>query len=123
MVRNFIKFEAMEDTVKLIESLLEKAVDYGKTTYELEKLKALDKSSDFASAFIPHSLVIFLIASFLLFLSLGLALWLGEILGRIFYGFFVVGGFYAVITIVIRFLMYKWLKKIIRNYIIKQALK
>jgi hypothetical protein len=113
----------MEDNVKLIEALLEKAVDYGKTTYELEKLKALDKSSDVASSLIPHTAVFVLIASFLLFINFGLAIWLGEILGRIFYGFFVVGAFYAVISVVIRFLMYKWLKKIIRNYIIKQALK
>jgi len=113
----------MEDNVKLIEALLEKVVDYGKTTYELEKLKALDKSSDVASSLIPHTAVFVLIASFLLFINFGLAIWLGEILGRIFYGFFVVGAFYAVISVVIRFLLHKWLKKIIRNYIIKQALK
>jgi hypothetical protein len=113
----------MEDNVNLIESLLEKAVDYGKTTYELEKLKVLDKSSGVASSLIPHSFVCVLIASFMLFLSLGLALWLGEVLGRIFYGFFIIGAFYAFIAIVMRFFMLKWLKKIIRNYIIKQALK
>ena len=113
----------MEDNVKLIEALLEKAVDYGKTTYELVKLKALDKSSDVASSLIPHTAVFVLIASFLLLINFGLAIWLGEILGRIFYGFFVVGAFYAVISVVIRFLMHKWLKKVIRNYIIKQALK
>ena len=115
--------DAMEDNAKLLESLLEKAVEFGKTTYELEKLKALDKSSAVASSLIPHSFVIILIASFMLFINLGLALWLGEILGRIFYGFFIVGAFYALISIVMRFLMLKWLKKIIRNYIIKQALK
>lgn len=112
----------MEDNVKLIEALLEKALDYGKTTYELEKLKALDKSSDVASSLIPHTVVFVLIAIFLLCINIGLALWFGEILGRIFYGFFVVGAFYAVISVVIRFLLLNWLKKIIRNYIIKQAL-
>ena len=59
----------MEDNAKLIESLIEKATDYGKTTFELAKLKALDKTSDIASSFIPHSAVIILIASFLLFLN------------------------------------------------------
>lgn len=113
----------MEDNVKLIEGLLEKAVDYGKTTYELEKLKALDKSSDVASSLIPHTAVFVLIASFLIFINLGLALWLGEILGRIFYGFFIVGSFYAVISVLIHFFMHKWLKKVIRDLIIRQALK
>jgi len=113
----------MEDNAKLLELLLGKAVEYGKTTYELEKLKALDKSSDVASSLLPHSAVLIIFTSFMLFLNLGLALWLGEVLGRTFYGFFVVGAFYALIAIVLHFFMHKWLKKIIGNYIIKQVLK
>ena len=72
----------MEDNAKLIESLLERAAEYGKTSFELVKLKALDKTSDVVSSFIPHSVVFVLIASFMLFLNLGLAFWLGEILGK-----------------------------------------
>ena len=113
----------MEDNAKLIETLLEKATDYGKTSYELVKLKALDKTSDIASSVIPHSIVFVLVASFLVFLNLGLAFWLGEILGKIYYGFFLVTAFYGIAGIVVHFLMHKWLKKIIWNYIIKLALK
>ncbi len=65
----------MEDNAKLIESLLEKATEYAKASYELVKLKALDKTSDIVSSFIPHSVVFALIVSFLLFLNLGLAFW------------------------------------------------
>jgi hypothetical protein len=114
---------AMEDNAKVLESLLEKAVEFGKTTYELEKLKALNKSSDIASTLIPHSAVFISISSFMLFVNLGLALWLGEILGRIFFGFFLIAGFYAVLTLIIHFFMHKWLKKLIWNYIIRQLLK
>jgi fatty acid desaturase len=113
----------MEDKAKLIESLLERATEYGKTSYELIKLKALDKTSDVVSSFIPHSVVIVLIASFMLFFNLGLAFWLGEILGKTCYGFFVVAAFYGIIGIVVHFFMHKRLKKIICNYIIKQVLK
>lgn len=113
----------MEDNKKLVESLLEKATEYGKTSYELVKLKVLDKTSDVVSTFIPHSVVFILIASFMLFLNLGLAFWLGEILGKTFYGFFVVSGFYVITGIVIHFFMHKWLKKIVGNYFIKQVLK
>ena len=115
--------ETMEDHTKLIESLLEKAVDYGKTSYELAKLKALDKTSDVVSSFIPHSVVFVLIGSFMLFCSLGLAFWLGEILGKTYFGFFVVAILYVVIGMFVHFFMHKWLKKLICNYIIKQALK
>jgi len=113
----------MEDTAKMLESLLEKANDYGKTSYELVKFKALDKSSEVVSSLVPHSLVFILIASFMLFLNLGLALWLGELLGKIFYGFFVVAAFYVISGIVIHFFMHNWLKRLAGNYFIKSVLK
>ena len=113
----------MEDNAKLIETLLEKAADFGKTGYELAKLKALDKTSDVVSSFIPNSIAFLVLASFLLFLSLGSAFWLGEILGKTWYGFFVLAAFYGISWIVVNFLIHKWLKKLFCNYIIKQVLK
>ena len=113
----------MEDNPNLLESLLEKATDYGKTSYELVKLKALDKTSEFGSSLILNSVVFVLFVSFLLFVNLGLALWLGEILGKTYYGFFVIAVFYGIVGIVIHFFMNKWFKKIFGNYIIKQVLK
>jgi len=113
----------MEDNAKMIETLFEKATDYGKTSFELAKLKAIDKTSDIVSSVIPHSAVIVLIASFMVFLNLGLAFWLGEIIGQIFFGFFIVAGFYIIAGIVLHFFMHDWLKKKIYNYFIKQALK
>jgi len=113
----------MEDNAKLIESLFEKATEYGKTSYELVRLKTLNKTSDVVSSLIPHSIVFVLIASFMLFLNFGLAFWLGEILGEIYYGFFAVAAFYCVVGIVIHFFFHKCLKKRVCNYIIKQVLK
>jgi hypothetical protein len=113
----------MEEKTKLVESLLERATDYGKTSFELVKLKALDKTSDVVSSFVPHAAVIVLISSFMLFLNLGLAFWLGEILGKAFLGFFVVAGFYILAGVVIHFFMHKWIKRFVRNYIIKLLLK
>jgi ABC-type uncharacterized transport system fused permease/ATPase subunit len=113
----------MEDNKKLLESLVERATDYGKTSFELVKLQAVDKSSEVVSSVIPHTVVIILFSSFMLFLNLGLALWLGEILGKIFYGFFIVSAFYVLTGIVIHLFLHKPLKKIIRNYVIQQLLK
>jgi ABC-type multidrug transport system permease subunit len=113
----------MENNAKQFEVLLEKAEDYGKTSLELIKLKALDKTSDIISSFIPHSVVFVLIASFMIFLNLGLAFWLGEILGETYYGFFVIAGFYIFAGIVFRIFFQNRLRKNICNSIIKQALK
>jgi hypothetical protein len=115
--------EAMEDHTKLIESLFERVTEYGKTSYELAKLKAIDKTSDVVSSFIPHTVVFVLIASFLLFLNLGIAFWLGEILGKTYFGFFVVAGFYVITGSVIHFFMHKWIKKRVCNSIVKLLLK
>ena len=113
----------MEDNAKLLESLLERVAEYSKTSYELVKLKALDKTSDVVSTLIPHYVVFVIILSFMLFFNLGLAFWLGEILGRTCFGFFVIGVFYCITGIVCYFFMHKWLKKVVCNYIIKQLLK
>jgi hypothetical protein len=113
----------MEENSNIFESLVERATDYGKTSYELMKLKAVDKTSDVVSTVIPYSFVFVMIVIFMLFFNLGLAFWLGEMLGKIFYGFFIVAAFYLLIVAVIHFFMRKWIKKVISNFIIKQLLK
>lgn len=113
----------MEDNSKILETLFEKATEYGKTSFELVKLKTLDKTTDLVSSLVPHSVVMFLIGTFLVFLNLGIALWLGDILGKTFYGFFVVAGFYILTGILIHFFLHKWIKKRIGNYFIKHVLK
>jgi hypothetical protein len=113
----------MEDNDKLIESLLEKATDYGKTTFELVKLKTLDKTSDVVSSLVPHGVVFILITTFLIFVNIGLAIWLGDILGRIYFGFFVVAAFYGLTGFIIHFFWHERIKKMVRDNFIKQMLK
>jgi hypothetical protein len=113
----------MEDKTNLLDSLLESATDYGITSFELIKLKALDKSTDIVSSLIPYSVFILLIASFLLFLNLGIAFWLGELLGKLYYGFFLVAGFYILAGLIIRFFLYNWIKRVIGDYFVKHMLK
>jgi hypothetical protein len=113
----------MESNTEMIESLFEKTVDYGKTSFQLLKLKTLSKTSDIGSTYLARVVVLMFAFFFMLFMSLGLAIWIGEILGRSFYGFFVVGVFLGMIGIFIHFFLHKWLKKILDDYIIEQVLK
>jgi fatty acid desaturase len=113
----------MEENAKLIESILERSAEYGKTSFELAKLKALDKATDVVSSLFPISIVFALIVIFIFFLNFGLALWLGDILGKIFYGFFVVAAFYGILGIALHLFMHKWLKKVAGNFFIKKVLK
>jgi hypothetical protein len=113
----------MNENTKLLESLLNKASDYGKTSLELIKLKTLDKTADVVSSFVPKSVVIIFVSIFLLFLNLGLALYLGDLLGKIFFGFFAVAAFYILAGAVMHFFMHKQLKRLVADYFIKQVLK
>ena len=112
----------METHTNMIESLLERTVDYGKISLELVKLKAVDKSSNLFSSALAQGILYFFVLQFLLFLNLGLAFWLGEILGKNYYGFLVVAAFYGLTGIVFRIFMYGWMKNRVCNGLIKRML-
>lgn len=113
----------MDEKANLLETLLERIKDFSLTSIELIKLKTIDKVADTISEIIPLSVLAVLVASFLLFLSLGVALWLGDLLGKAFYGFFIVAGFYILLGIIIRFFLHKWIKRLIGDYFVRHILK
>ena len=113
----------METPASLIESLYERAEEYVKTTFELSKLKALETTTSIATSLIAKLTVILMIALFALVMNMGIALWLGEMLGKSYYGFFIVAVFYLIAGIVLHFFLHKWIKKPLSDLIINQALK
>jgi hypothetical protein len=113
----------MTDNTTPIATLFERAEDYGKTTLNLLKLNTIDKSADIASSLIARLAVIMIVVFSVLIVSIGLSLWIGKLLGETFYGFFVVGGFYALIAILLQVFRNQWLKYPVSNSIIKQMLK
>jgi hypothetical protein len=113
----------MNDNTKLLESLLETASDYGKTSFELIKLKTLEKTTEVVSSLVPHSIVVIFTSIFLLFLNLGLALFIGDLLGKGYLGFLAVSSFYILAALFIHFIMRSRIKKSVGDYFIKQVLK
>jgi hypothetical protein len=113
----------METPARSIELLIERLETYSKTTFDLSKLKLLETITNMVSSMVPKLSAIFMIALFVLVLNIGIALWLGELLGKSYYGFFIVAGFYLIAGIVMHFFMYNWTKKPITDFIIKQALQ
>jgi hypothetical protein len=109
----------MEEKAHLIEVLVEKATEYGKTTLALAKLKVLDKTSTIVSSLIPYSILIVFSGFCLLFLSLGLSILLGEILGIPSLGYLIVGGFYGLVGAFLRYILHHRIKTYIYNYILK----
>ena len=104
----------MNTKATALETLFEKAEDYSKTSVELLKLKAIDISANVVSSLVIK-LVLFVVAVMLIFIvTVGLALGIGALLGKSYYGFFIISGCYLIIFL----LMYAF-----RNTIIKQPIQ
>ncbi|MEN6619528.1 MAG: phage holin family protein [Rikenellaceae bacterium] len=113
----------MEEKANILESLLEKAEEYGKTSFELFKLKALNETLGVVSSIISRTVTVVFIFTFFLMGTIGVAFLLGEILGKLWYGFFIVAAFYGIIGAVLYFFMNNRLKKLVEDFLIKQVYK
>ncbi len=113
----------MEGKDNVLESLIESAEEFGKTSLELLKYKALDKAT-FAVSSIVLNVTVFLIAIlFVIMLSIGASLWIGEALDRVFLGFFIVSAFYALCALAFYFLFGPSIKRLVSGIILKQIFK
>ena len=109
----------MEDHSSLMDSLFERATEYGKTSFDLVKLKFVDKTSERISTFLPQIIIMLILSVVLLFINLGVVCWLGKIFGEFFYGFFAVAAFYILLSLVIYLFLRKWLKRVFYDYFVK----
>ena len=91
----------MEAKANLIEPLIERVEQYSKTSFEILKLKSLDKTADVTSTLISRLLTVIIFSLFALTINIAIALWLGDILGKNYYGFLVVASFYGLIGIIL----------------------
>ena len=104
-----------------IESLVQRLEAYIKTTLELLRLKTTDKLSNAFSKLLSHLLLAIILSSFILFLSIGAAFYLGDLIEKIYAGFLIVSAFYGVLGIV--FCMFQTKLKVkIKNIIISNFL-
>jgi hypothetical protein len=109
----------MEKEDNQIGYLFEKAEGYIETKIDLFKLRAIDKSSDVVSSIAARMIIALFVASFFLMFNIGLALLIGRSLGEVYYGFFIVAGFYLILIAILYSLRDKWLKAPINDLIIK----
>ena len=109
----------MDSQTNLIEPLLEKAETYSKTSFELLRLKALAKTADVTSTLFSRSLFILLVSFFAFTINIAVALWLGDVLGKNYYGFLIVAGFYALASIIL-LIVHPSIKTRVNNTIIRQ---
>lgn len=105
-----------------VESLLESFRNYSETRIDLLKLKAIDKSSSMISSVASIICVLLIAFIFIVLLNIGIALLLGSLLGKVYYGFFIVAAFYAIIGIILYSSRDKWVKTPIINSLVKSLM-
>jgi Putative Actinobacterial Holin-X, holin superfamily III len=113
----------MQSTIDHIETLVSKAGDIAETKVELWKLRAAGKISETVSSLISIFAMVVLIMAAITILSIGVAFWVGSEMGKTSYGFFIVGGFYAVVGLFVYLFRRSWIKKPLSNLIIDKIIK
>ncbi len=106
-----------------IENLIERVKAYTVTTLELAKLHTLQTTATVATSLVWRLSVSIILMLFLLLVSTGMALLLGDLLGKLYYGFFIVAGFYLLAGLVLHFFLRSWIANPISKLIITEALQ
>jgi len=113
----------VDNQATTIEMLFERAEDYTRTTVELTKLNVIDKSADVLSSLLSRLTVLIVVAMFALLINIGLSIWIGELLGKTYYGYFVVASAYFILAIIINSFKDQWIKVPVSNFIITKMIK
>jgi hypothetical protein len=105
----------MENKMAAIQPLI------GHTETFLKKLKAVFSIADLLSKFISRLYVDAILLFSIVSLNVGLALWLGDVLGKMYLGFLLVAAFYGVVALTLK-LLQKSIKVSVNHSLIKQML-
>lgn len=112
----------MNNQPNLIDSLIGNSQDYVETRLTLFKLKMVDKSSDIASTILSFIPLILVFTIVFILLNIGIALLIGDLVGRASWGFLILTGVYIIIALVLYSQRNKWVKVPFANMLIKKFL-
>lgn len=108
----------MTTVIENAEKLLATAADLAETKFEIAKLKATGKVSGALSSIIALIMIIVFGAGAVTILSFGLAYLIGNQLGNISYGFFIIGAVYALAGWLVYINRNKWIQQPLKNLFI-----
>lgn len=106
-----------------VEVLFERAQAYTRTSLQLFKLRATEKLAEMVSGIASNLVILVIFILFFVNLNIGLALFLGALLGKSWLGFIIVSGGCAIIGFVVYLFRERWIKQPVSNSIITQLLK
>jgi hypothetical protein len=110
----------MENSTTTIEKLIEKSEIYAKTTLELCKYEAVYKSADIFSNLAVKMAISIVVVLFLMLANVGLALLIGQYLGEVYSGFFVIALFYLCLAVALYIFRDELVRTPVSNFIINK---
>ncbi|MEO8110997.1 MAG: hypothetical protein ABI594_13225 [Ginsengibacter sp.] len=112
----------VEDKPTGLEELFTKLKDYAETRIDLVKLITINKVSGFVSIVISMIILLMILLTTVLCVSIGLSILIGQLLGAIYYGFFIMAGLYLIIGLVLYAKRGNILKGPVSNRLIKEMM-
>ena len=113
----------MPDHQSDIDILLSDAGDFIETRTTLWKYKGIESLADVSGELVAGLAMIVFVSFVVIIFSIGFALLIGEWLGKSYYGFFIMGGFYSIVALILYARRGKWLKDPFSNMLIRKILK
>ena len=120
---SIFKLNTMQDTKIAVELLFEKAKTYSQTSFELWKYQVIDRSSEIVSDLTVKIVIGLLLVIATTMINIAFALYLGELFGKIYFGFLAISGLYFVLAIFVLIFKKKLIKFPVRQFVINQILK
>jgi hypothetical protein len=112
----------MESSENVMNSLWDASEEYGKTTYELTKLKLLEGVTTKLTSLFSNLIAILAAWMFIIILNIGIALLLCYLLDSMHIGFFIVAAFYLILAVIIHYFLHNWIKESLYAYLVDQIL-
>lgn len=112
----------MDNKQASTEILIQKVEEFGKSSIEILKLKAVNKTTHVFTTVLFRITQLILLSLTITLFNIGIALWLGEVLGKTYYGFLAVACFYAIVSFIVNSGISMYLKIAIKSFVINLLL-
>jgi hypothetical protein len=115
--------DVIEEEKSRLEDLMGHFKAYISTSFDIVKLRLLEKGVKVASGIIASIAGAVMLLFAAVFLSVGIAWWLSDMLGNPYFGFLIVGGFYLLMGIIVMAGKKSIIETPVSNALIKQIFK
>jgi hypothetical protein len=112
----------MQEENNPFEKLTDNLKEYANMRYDIVTLKITQKAANIGSQTTAILLIGIVMSFFLLFINISVALYLSSLLDSRYIGFFIVAGFYFVLSLIFIIGRKKLIINPLRNLIVKQIL-